>query len=346
MGFWDYIAKRVGLASFVVVGTLVFTFFLSHILPANPAVLFAGQNPTPQEIAEIDKQYGFNQPLPLALWVYLSNFFRGNLGTSIVAQQPVSALIAQSLPNTLTLAALATIVAGTIGIPLGVLAAKSKGALIDHFLKIFSLSGVALPQFWLGLILQLIFAVRLHVLPIAAYGGSLFFTSHITGSYLIDALITGRFFVAGRILWSLVLPVTTLSLYPLGVIIRQTRGAMMSVLSQDYIKAAKAYGIPEREIHYKYALKNALTPTIVSLGLVFAGSLIGVIYVEQIFFLEPGIGSLIVQALGVGETSTSLASAPDYPLILGITLVAVVVYVASNLIVDLVQALIDRRIAL
>lgn len=351
MGFWGYVAKRVGLAFFVVLGTLTLTFYLSHVLPANPAVLFAGQNPTPQEIQQISEQYGFNRPLYVSFWIYISDFFRGNLGTSIVAQQPVADLIAQALPNTLTLAVLVTLVSGALGVPLGVLAARFGGRLLDHVLRVLSLGGVALPQFWVALILQLLFAVRLHVFPIAAYGGSLFFTSnhpvpHITGSYLIDALISGEPYVAARILWSLALPIAALSLHPLSVVIRQTRGAMIGALSQEYIRAAKAYGLPEREIHFRLALRNALTPVMVTLGLVFAGTLIGVVYVEDIFFLKPGLGSLIVQGLGVGVTSTSLASAPDYPVILGITLVATIVYVFSNLVVDLVQALIDRRIAL
>lgn len=351
MGFWGYLAKRVGLAFFVVLGTLALTFYLSHVVPANPAVLFAGQNPTPEEIARIEEEYGFNRPLYVAFWIYLSDFFRGNLGTSIVAQQPVAQLIAQALPNTLTLALLVTAVAGALGVPLGVLAAKHRSGLLDNALRFFSLGGVALPQFWVALILQLVFAVRLHVFPIAAYGGSIFFTSEhpiptITGSYLVDALLTGNFYVAGRILWSLALPIAALSLHPLAVIIRQTRGAMVGVLSQDYIRAARAYGLPEGEIHFRLALKNALTPVLVMLGLVFAGTLIGVVYVEDIFFLKPGLGSLIVQGLGVGVTSTSLASAPDYPLILGITLVATIVYVLSNLVVDLVQAFVDRRITL
>jgi peptide/nickel transport system permease protein len=351
MGYWGYIARRVVLAFFVVLGTLILTFYLSHVLPANPAILFAGQNPSPQEIAMIEQEYGFNKPLYVQFLLYISNFFRGNLGLSISTQQPVSELIAESLPNSLTLAALSTLFSAILGIPLGVVAARSRNAFLDHFLRIFSLSGVALPQFWLGLVFQLVFSVKLHIFPIASYGGSLFFLTnhpipHITGSYLIDALLSGHFGDAAKIAWSLVLPTVTLSLYPLGVVIRQTRGAMISALSSEYIRTAKAYGLPEREIHFKLALKNALTPVIVSLGLVFAGSLIGVVYVEQIFFLEPGLGFLIVQGLGVGQTSTSLALSPDYPLILGITIVVVLVYVASNLVVDIAQAVLDRRISL
>jgi peptide/nickel transport system permease protein len=256
--------------------------------------------------------------------------------------------VAQALPNSLVLAAMAAIIAAIFGIPLGILAARSRNSKLDNFLRIFSIELVALPQFWSGLILQLVFFSTLHIFPLGAYGGSLFFFSQhpiptISGSYVIDALLSGNFAAEGQILWSLVLPLATLSAYPIGVVIRQTRASMIGVLNQDYIRTARAYGLPRREVEMKFAFKNALAPVLVSLGLIFAGSLRGVVFVEDIFVLQPGLGSLIRLGLGVGSTSTSIG-APDVALILGVAIVTSIVYVVTNFAVDMIQLMVDRRI--
>jgi peptide/nickel transport system permease protein len=344
-----YVARRAALSLFVLIGVILITFYLSHLLPGNPAALYAGSNPSPQEIQRITEQYGFNQPLSVQFWKYITDIFRGNLGYSNAARQPVLPLVEQALPNSLTLAGMAAIIAALIGIPLGILAARSRNKTLDSFLRIFSMGTVAVPQFWSGLILQLIFFSSLHIFPLGAYGGSLFFLSQyhiptITGSYVIDALLSGNLAAESALLWSLALPLITLSAYPVGVIIRQTRAAMIGVLNQDYIRTARAYGVPRREIETKFALKNALSPVLVSLGLIFAGSLIGVVFVEDIFVLQPGLGYLVRLGTGVGTTSTSI-SAADYPLILGVTVVVCLVYVVTNFAVDLIQIAVDRRIA-
>ena len=343
-----YVARRAILSFFVIIGTIVVTFYFSHLLPGNPAVLFAGQSPGPAEIQRITQQYGFDKPVLTQFWIYISAIFRGDLGTSAVVRQPVSSLVLQALPNSLTLAAMAALIAAAVGIPLGILASRSRNSRLDNFLRIFSIGAVAIPQFWSGLVLQLIFFSGLHIFPLGAYGGSLFYIQQhpiptITGSYVIDALLSGNFTVEGQLLWSLVLPLVTLSAYPIGVVTRQTRAAMIGTMNQDFIRTAKAYGIPRREIEMKFALKNALAPVIVQLGLIFAGSLIGVVFVEDIFVLQPGLGALIRTGLGVGSTSTSIG-APDVPLILGFAIVASIVYVVTNFAVDMIQLVVDRRI--
>jgi peptide/nickel transport system permease protein len=344
-----YVTRRAILSFFVIIGTIIITFYLSHLLKGNPAALYAGSNPSPQEIQRITQLYGFNQPVLTQFWIYITGIFRGDLGTSTVVRQPVSYLVLQALPNSLTLAAMAAGIAGIIGIPLGILASRSRNSKLDNFLRIFSIGAVAVPQFWSGLILQLVFFSGLHVFPLGSYGGSLFFFQQhpiptITGSYVVDALLSGNFAAEGQILWSLVLPLATLSAYPIGVVIRQTRAAMLGTMNQDFIRTAKAYGIPRREIEMKYALKNALAPVLVILGLIFAGSLIGVVFVEDIFVLQPGLGALIRTGLGVGTTSTSIISAPDVPLILGVAIVTSIVYVVTNFAVDMIQLAVDRRI--
>lgn len=333
----------------VVLGTITITFFLSHIVPGNPAILFAGTQATPQEIQLWTQRLGLDKPLYVQFGIYLKNVLTGDLGTSYsFSGAPILPLIEQSLPNTFTLAAISTAVAALVGIPLGVEAAKRKGGSFDSLLRLFSVGFVAIPQFWLALLLQLAFNVDLHVLPLSSYGGTLLYTQlhpikTVTGSFLVDALLTGNFSGFAAIAWSLVLPVTALALYPIGVVVRQTRNAMLGVLSENYIRTARAYGLRESEIDYRYALRNAIPPVVVILALVFAGSIIGVVFVEDVFALYPGIGHMIAQSTGTGITSSAIG-AIDYPLVLGLTIVITIIYALSNFVADLIQIYFDRRL--
>jgi peptide/nickel transport system permease protein len=333
----------------VLVGTITVTFFLSHLLPSNPAVFFAGQNPTPQQIATITRQYALDRPLYVQFLTYIQAVFSGNLGTSFSFQLPVLWLILQGLPNTFTLAAISTIVALVAGIPLGVEAAKHGGKRLDSVLRVMSVGFVGLPQFWLAIMLQLIFALSLKILPIASYGGTLTFINlhpirTVTGSYLVDTALSGDwtgFFAVGR---SMILPVVALSLASVGTMIRHTRASMMATLNQDYVRTARAYGLPERQINYSLAFRNALPPVIVYAGLIFAGSIIGVIYVEDVFNLAPGIGYLVIYGTGTGISSTGISGNIDVPLILGVAIVTAIIYAVSNFVVDMIQIYYDRRI--
>ncbi len=347
-----YLVKRALLTVVVVIGTITITFFLSHVVPSNPVILLAGQNPTPEQIARLTHEYGLDEPLYVQFLIYLRQVFSGNLGISFsFSLQPVLPLVLQTLPNSMTLGALATLLAIVVGIPLGVESARRTGRKFDSLMRIFSVSSVALPQFWLGLILQLIFAVYLGILPNASYGGSLlFFDMHpvktVTGSYLIDSLLTGNFVTFVAIAKSMVLPVLTLALYPIGLMIKQTRSSVMAALSQDYIRTARAYGIKEREVNYRFALKNALPPIIVTAALTFAySSTLGVIYVEEVFNLAPGLGFLLRSSTGTGISSTGISGALDYQLILGLAIVVGIFYAIANLVADALQIYFDRRIA-
>lgn len=347
-----YLTRRALLTVVVVIGTITITFFLSHVVPSNPVILLAGQNPTPEQIARLTHEYGLDKPLYTQFLIYLKQVFSGNLGISFTfSLAPVLPLVLQALPNSMTLGALATLLAIVVGIPLGVEAAKRQGRKFDSVMRIFSVSSVALPQFWLGLILQLVFAVYLGILPNASYGGSLlFFNLHpvrtVTGSYLVDSLLTGDFAAFGAIARSMVLPVLTLALYPIGLVIKQTRSSVMAALSQDYIRTARAYGIGEREVNYRLALKNALPPIIVTVALTFAySSTLGVIYVEEVFALFPGLGFLLVNSTGTGISSTGISGALDYQLILGLAIVVGIFYAIANFAADALQIYFDRRIA-
>lgn len=351
MNLKSYLLRRTGLMVMVIVGTITITFFLSHIVPSNPAILLAGQNPTPEQIERITHEYGLDQPLYLQYFLYLKQVFTGNLGVSYsFSLTPVLQLIIQSLPNSFTLGALSTIFAAIVGIPLGVEAAKRNGKRIDSILRIFSVGAVALPQYWLGLLLQLIFSVYLGILPLASYGGTLtYFDTHqirtITGSYLVDSLIEENFQVFFEVLKSMILPVITLSFYTIGVVIRQTRSAMIGVMNENYIRTSRAYGLSETKVSYKYALRNALPPIIVTLALAFAySSTVGVVYVEEIFNLSPGLGFLVRYSSGTGISSTGISGALDYQLILGIAILTSIIYVISNFVADMLQIYFDRRL--
>jgi peptide/nickel transport system permease protein len=346
-----YVIRRAILMAVVVVGTITVTFVLSHLVPSNPAILFAGGGgmATPAQVELWTQRLGLNKPLYQQFFIYLGQMLTGNFGNSYsYSNAPILPLIEAALPNSITLAALATMLAAAVGIPLGVEAAKRTGKKMDSVLRVFSVGFVALPQFWLGLLLQLGFAVYLHVLPLSSYGGTVLYTMQhpihtITGSYLVDTLITGNFSVFAAISWSMILPVVTLALYPIGVVIRQTRSAMQGILSQDYIRTARAYGISERSVNYRYALRNALPVIIVILALLLAGSVIGVVFVEDVFALFPGIGSMIAQSTGTGITSSAIG-AIDYPLALGLTVVVTIMYTGANFVADMIQIHMDRRI--
>lgn len=350
MNLGAYILRRALLVVAVVLGSITVTFFLSHMVPSNPVILFAGQQATPQQVQEWNQRLGLDKPLYVQFGVYVVDILTGNLGTAYAefSYQPVISLIQQSLPNSFTLAAISTTLAAVIGIPLGVEAAKRLGGKFDSFLRIFSVSFVAIPQFWLALLLQLAFNVNLHVLPLSSYGGSLLYTQlhpikTVTGSFLVDSLLTGNYRAFGEIAWSMILPVTALAMYPIGVVVRQTRSAMLGVLSENYIRTARAYGSSEREIGYRFALRNAIPPIIVILALIFAGSIIGVVFVEDVFSLYPGIGQMIAQSTGTGITSSAIGTV-DYPLVLGLTIVVTIIYAVSNFAADLLHIYFDRRL--
>ncbi|MDV3292785.1 MAG: ABC transporter permease [Nitrososphaerales archaeon] len=349
MNLGAYIVRRTLLMAVVVFGTIAVTFFLSHVVPNNPAILFAGQSADPAQIQLWTQRLGLDKPLYVQFEIYIYQIFTGNMGNSYsFSNQPILPLIVASVPNSFTLAALSTVLAAVVGIPLGVEAAKRGGKRLDLVLRVFSVSCVALPQFWLAQLLQLAFNVNLHVLPLSSYGGTLLYTVQhpiqtVTGSFLVDSLITGNLSGFQAIAWSLVLPVVALALYPIGVITRQTRSSMVGILSQDYVRTARAYGLSGREISYRNALRNALPPIIVILALVFAGSIIGVVFVEDVFSLYPGLGHMIQQSTGTGITSSAIG-AIDYPLALGLTIIVTVIYTVSNFAADMVHIYVDRRL--
>jgi ABC-type dipeptide/oligopeptide/nickel transport system permease component len=335
----EYVLRRLLSAIFVLIGVSVITFLLARVVPSDPAVLYLGPKAHSEELAQVREQLGFNRPLPVQYLYYMRDLLHGDLGISIGTKRPVLQEILGRAPATLELLLTGMLLAVLVGIPMGVLSARWQGRPIDIGVRTVSIIGVSVPAFFLGLILQIIFFRNLHWLPLAGQVNSnLRFTNPIqaiTNFYLIDTLLTRNWVAFKDTVYHLILPAITLAAYPIGLIARMTRAAMLEVMEQDYIRTARAYGIREVIITYFYALKNAISPTLTVIGLTVAFALTGTFFVE-IIFNWPGLGEFTVRSL----------LNIDYPAIMGITLYGATAYVILNLVVDLLQAWIDPRISL
>lgn len=339
MQWFEYLLRRLLMAFFVLISVSVITFFIARVIPSDPAAAWVGSHPTKEQIEKARVELGLDQPLWNQYLRYLDDLTHGNFGTSVRSHQLILNDLKSYLPATMELVLAAMLIAVVVGIPLGVLSGAKKGSWLDHTTRLFSIAGVSIPTFWLGLILQLFFFSRLGLLPIGARVSNEVALYHqvqqITGFYLIDTCITGNWFAFKDALIHILLPAFTLATYPVGLAIRMTRSSMVEVLSEKYILAARIAGISERVVLFVLALKNAIIPTITVLGLSFVYSLTGAILVEVIFSW-PGLGTYVTNAV----------LSIDFPVIVSVTLVVTVFYVLINLLLDLVQAGLDSRVYL
>ncbi len=330
-----YIARRLLNLIPVLLGITLLVFVFLHLIPGDPAVVMAGERATPDQVAALREQLGLNKPLPLQYLVFLGNLLRFNFGTSIITGVPIAEEIRIRWPATFELSVAAMLVAVILGIPAGVLAAVRKNSAVDNLTMSGSLLGVSLPVYWLGLLLVYLFAVNLHWLPpsgrLSIDAGFNF--KPITGFYVLDALLQGNFRVLKDVLAHLVLPALTLGTIPLAILARITRSAMLEVLSQDYIRTARAKGLLERWVIFKHALKNALLPVVTIIGLQF-GTLLGGAILTETIFSWPGIGSWIYEGI----------LSRDYPVVQGGVVFVAIAFVLINLLVDLSYAFLDPRI--
>lgn len=334
-----FLVRRLAGSALVLLGLSVITFTLARVIPSNPAALYIGPKARPEEIERVTRQLGLDQTLPVQYLTYMRDMLTGDWGTSIGTKRPVLEEIVSRLPATLELIAAAMALAIPLGIVLGVLSARWQRRPPDVLVRVVSIVGVSLPAFWLGLLLQVVFFRNLDLLPLSGrVSADLRFTAPIepiTGLYLVDAALGWNwagFVDASR---HLVLPALTLAAFPIGLIARMTRASMIETLDQDYIRTARAYGLRDRFVTYRLALRNALLPVLTVIGLTLAYSLTGSFFVE-IVFNWPGLGTFAVHSmLNV-----------DYPAIMGIALFGAAAYVLINLVVDLAQAWLDPRVRL
>jgi len=336
---WEYAIKRLVMALVVLISVSMITFFIARVIPSDPAAAWVGAHPTHEQIAQAREHLGLDRPLYEQYLRYMRGLLHGDLGNSVKTHQPIVTDLKTFLPATMELVLASMAMTVTIGIPLGVLSGAQKGSLLDHVTRLFSIAGVSMPTFWLGLLLQLFFFRWLGLLPLGMRVSTkvaLYYpVAQVTGFYLIDTAIAGNWVAFKDALIHIILPAFALATYGIGLTIRMTRSMMIEVLNEEYILAARVAGISERVVLFILALKNAIIPTINVLGLLFVYSLTGAILVEVIFSW-PGLGTYI----------TSAVLSIDFPVIVSVTLVVTVFYVFCTLFLDLVQAMLDPRVTL
>ncbi|MEM1384647.1 MAG: ABC transporter permease [Pseudomonadota bacterium] len=319
----------------VVVGVVVISFVLTRALPGDPAVYFAGAAADAASIEEVRVAMGLDKPLLEQFFVYVSDLLRGDLGQSLSTGRPVAVDLATRLPASLELTLTALLLAVVIAVPLGVLAATRPGSWVDHLCRVVVTAGVSLPTFFTGILLIYILYYLSGWAPSPLGRLDFIYLSpeHITGFYLIDAALVGDWETWWGAARQLALPAMTMALFTLAPIARMTRAAMLSALSADFIRTAKAAGLSNRKVLYGYAFRNALLPVVTTLGMVFSFALGANVLVEKVF-AWPGIGSYAVEALVVS----------DYAAVQGFVLTMALLFVALNLVIDLLYTAIDPRI--
>ncbi|MEO0679416.1 MAG: ABC transporter permease [Pseudomonadota bacterium] len=319
----------------VVVGVVVISFLLTRALPGDPAVYFAGAAADEASIAQVRAAMGLDKPLLQQFVVYVGDLLRGDLGQSLSTGRPVVDDLATRLPASLELTLTALLLAVIVAVPLGVLAATRPGSWVDHLCRVVVTAGVSLPTFFTGILLIYILYYLLGWAPSPLGRLDFIYLSpdHVTGFYLIDAALAGDWETWRGAALQLMLPATTMALFTLAPVARMTRAAMLSALSADFIRTARAAGLSGRKVLYGYAFRNALLPVVTTLGMVFSFALGANVLVEKVF-AWPGIGSYAVEALVVS----------DYAAVQGFVLTMALLFVALNLVIDLLYAAIDPRI--
>jgi peptide/nickel transport system permease protein len=329
------IVRRLIFLVFVLFGLSLVTFGLSHIIPGDPARLMAGPRASKSAVEKIREQYGLNDPLPQQYVAYIGGLARGDLGTSFTTRRPVIEDLKRYLPATLELGLIAFVLSTLIGIPLGVLSSVRRDKLPDHVARFISISGLALPVFWLAIMAQFVFFGRLGWLPDGArLPIGMDPPPMVTGLYTIDALIARDWEMFQLSFFHLIMPATVLAYGSLAVITRMVRGGMLEVLNQDYIRTARAKGISPGGVVFGHALKNAMLPAVTSLGLQ-VGLLLSGAFLVEIVFSWPGIGRYAVEAI----------QRLDYNATMATTLVIALIFVLMNLVVDVLYLFLDPRIS-
>ena len=334
MKLFQFVLKRILLSIPVILGTVILTFLISHVVVPNPARAWAGTRASQQTVDAIAARYHLNAPLYVQLYYYLDQLLHGNLGTSPVTGQSILGNIQSYLPATIELSVYAILIVIAIGIPLGVISATHKEKPTDHGLRLLSLTGASSPPFFVALLLQLVGFYYLRIFPISGrISQSINPPYTITGFFTIDSLLEGNLAAFESSVVHLVLPAFTLAFLSLGYVVRLVRSNMLDVLNNDYVRTAKAKGLSETVVVYKHALRNALTATVTVVGYIFAFMLAGSVVVEYIFSW-PGIGHYIANAV----------LTLDFPAIMGTTFIYAIIVVAINIIVDILYAVLDPRV--
>ncbi len=321
-----YIVRRLFSLVFILLGVSIIVFMLVHLAPGDPVRIMLGEDATEADVERLNRIYGFDRPLPVQYFIWLGNALRGDLGTGIRSQLPVTLLIMERMPATIEMAVWSLVLAIGVGIPLGVLSAVRRNSWVDFGSMFAALIGVAAPNFWVGLILLSQIALHVPWLPIGSRGPSF--------PDALIAIVTRLDFV---VFWDhfryVLLPALALGTSIMALITRLTRSSLLEVLNRDYVRTARAKGLRPVKVVYGHALKNALLPVITVVGVQF-GALLGGAIVIEVVFAWPGVGRLIVSAI----------SQRDFPVVQGSVLMLAIVFALVNLLVDLSYSLVNPRI--
>lgn len=328
-----YIIRRLLLIIPILIGVSFFSFILVRLIPGDPARIILGERATVEELERLREELGLNKPIFYQYLVFLGRAIRGDLGRSIFTREYVFKEVMHRFPATIELSLFAIILASIIGILAGIYAATHQGSIVDTIIMVLALTGVSMPIFWLGLMFIWVGALVLGWFPPSGRLDVSIDLKVITNFYLLDSILTGNFKAFLNSLHHLFLPGLALSTVPMAIIARMTRSSMLEVLSQEYILASFAKGLPRRKIIFRSALRNALIPVVTVIGLEF-GFLLGGAVMTETIFSWPGMGRLVYDAI----------MARDYPLVQGCILLSAVVFVFINLFVDILYAFIDPRI--
>jgi peptide/nickel transport system permease protein len=331
------IGKRLVTTIPSIIGVVIVTFLLTRVLPGDPAAYFAGPAATAEAILEVKKSLGLDKSWPEQFVRYVKDLSRGDLGKSLTSGQAVTSDIAARLPASAELTLVGLIVSMMIAVPLGIAAAVKQGSFVDHACRIVATAGVSLPVFFTGLILVYVFYYLLGWSPAPLGRLDVFYSPppHVTGFYLIDSLLAGEWETFRASLSQLIVPAATLAIFSLAPITRMTRASMLAVLSSDFVRTARASGLTPRTVIVTYAFRNAMLPVITTLGMVFSFLLGANVLVEKVF-AWPGIGSYAIEAL----------IASDFAPVQGFVLTMAIMYVALNLLIDMLYGVIDPRVRL
>jgi peptide/nickel transport system permease protein len=331
-----FVLRRMAALVLLAVGITLVVFVLTQLVPSNAVATNLGEQASadPAAVAAFKAHYGLDKPLPVRYWLYLQHLVQGDLGQSSLTHDAVTHDLGQFIPATAELALYSIVIAAFFGITFGVIAAMRRNRPTDHVLRVVSLGGISMPTFWIALVALYLGFFKLGWFPGAdRLDPGVLPPPHKTGLYTIDALLAGQWALFGQALHHLVLPALVLAAFNVSLLTRYTRSAVLEVVGNDYVRAARAKGLPERVVVRRYILRAALPAVITVLGLVFANVLTGAVLVEKIFSW-PGIGQYAYQA----------AVNLDVPAIAGVSLFVAVVYITVNFIVDILYGLIDPRI--
>ena len=355
----QYVTRRLLMLFPVLIGIMLVTFVITRAVPSDPCFVMLGEKATPEQCDRFRERFGLNDNVMVQFGRYLSQVVQGNFGDSIQYKRPVLDIISERLPMTIELTIGAMLFSSIVGVLLGIVSALKRNSIIDVGTMIIANIGISMPVFWLGLLLAYFFALTMKgtpfyippsgrltagisLVPLATVwklgplsGASKFFITLISNSTILNGLLTLNFKMLKDAFWHLILPSLAVGTIPLAVIARMTRSSLLEVLGLDYVRTARAKGLIERLVISKHALRNAFIPIVTIIGLETSALLTGAVLTETVFVL-PGMGTSMVNAI----------EARDYPIIQGFTIIIALIFVLSNLIVDVSYAYLDPRIRL